>query len=306
MTAPLISVIVPTYRRATLLVETLDSVFAQTFADFEVIVVEDGSHEAKSVTARYDGRLRYLWQENQGLSATRNTGAAAARGEWLAFVDDDDLWAPRKLERQVARIRERPDAALIHTDHLLLVDGTLRAGLRLLPRERVPSGNVLGPLFLGNFVVVSSVMLRRDAFERAGGFVKGEIPEDYDLWLRVARFGRFEFVNEPLTIYRDHPSMSNGPWLARGTVRVLEECLASTPEVRSAAGAGAVRERMYEACWSAAYGYFMADQPSDAAPLFAKAWRWKPMAPRSLLYAAAALTGRRGVDALRAAKRALQ
>jgi glycosyltransferase involved in cell wall biosynthesis len=303
---PLVSVIVPTYRRATLLAETLDSVAAQTYRDFEVIVVEDGSHEAREVVARYDDRFRYLWQENQGLSGTRNTGAAAARGDWLAFIDDDDLWRPEKLARQVDRMRSAPDAVLIHTDHVTLIDGVLSEGRRLLPHDQVPSGRVLGPLFLGNFIIVSSVLLKREAFERAGRFVKGEIPEDYDLWLRVARFGAIEFVDEPLTVYRDHPSMSNGPWLGRGTVRVLEECLASTPEVLHAAGRAAVRKRMHEACWSAGYGYFLADQPDEAAPLFAKAWRWKPASSRSLVYAVAALTGRRGVSALRAAKRALQ
>jgi glycosyltransferase involved in cell wall biosynthesis len=110
-TPPLVSVIIPTYRRGTFLPRAIESVLAQTYSPVEVIVVEDGSHEARGVVSSFGERVTYLWQENQGAAVARNTGAAAARGAWIALLDDDDFWVPDKLERQFELLRAFPPSA---------------------------------------------------------------------------------------------------------------------------------------------------------------------------------------------------
>jgi len=101
MSVPLVSVIIPTYRERDLLREAVDSAIAQTIRDIEVIVVEDGSHTAAEALSGYGAPVKYVWQENQGVSGARNTGVRHAAASWLAFLDHDDLWKPEKLERQL-------------------------------------------------------------------------------------------------------------------------------------------------------------------------------------------------------------
>lgn len=304
MATPLVSVIIPTYRRRELLREAVESVLAQTVSDIEVLVVEDGSHVAAEVVRGIDPRVRYVWQENRGVSAARNTGAAHAASEWLAFLDDDDTWEPRKLEQQLALAERSAALDMIHTDYSVLIDGRLRAGPRLLPRDLVPSGAVGRDLFFNNFVVVSSVMLKRAVFDRVGRFSpRFGIVADYDLWLRVSRRHQIGFLNEPLVIYRDHESMSSPT--DRATLERVEVLMAFTvshPEIWEAYGAGMVRARISEAHWQAAYAHFLADDYRTARQLFFHAWRWKPSWLKPAVYASACMTGATGMRMIRALK----
>ncbi len=112
---PVVSVIIPTYNRADMLDEALRSVFAQTYKDFEVIVVDDGSTDhTRSVVDKYPHRVRYVHQENQGHALAKNTGIAAADGGYIAFLDDDDTWLPRKLELQMDVLENNPDVDLVY------------------------------------------------------------------------------------------------------------------------------------------------------------------------------------------------
>src|SRR5689334_24122006 len=125
--SPTVSVIIPAYNAAAFIGETLDSVFAQTFADFEVIVVNDGSPDTEALErelARYPEKLRYIKQENQGAAAARNTGIKAARGEFVAFLDADDTWLPVFLEKQL-ELLERTPADVVWADALICGDSPL-------------------------------------------------------------------------------------------------------------------------------------------------------------------------------------
>ena len=306
---PLVSVVVPTYRRAAFLAETVTSVLDQTVAaDLEVIVVEDGSREAPDALAKHAGKFEYLWQPNQGVGVARNAGAARARGAWVAFIDDDDLWCPEKIERQLALAARNPEMGLVHTDHLALVDGALRVPRRTPPRGSVPSGWVSAALVLSNFIVTSSTMVRKAEFDRVGGFTSNrEWAEDLDLWLRLSRVCRIGFVEEPLTIYRDHArSLSSALRWHLCRANVLEHFVRSCPAIRAEVGPAALRRRMRDMYWMGAYDHFAGGEHATAARLFAAAWRWQPSDPRPLAYAAGCLSGRRGVAALQRLKGALR
>ncbi|SRR5579871_16473 len=233
---PLISAIVPTRNRSALLREALESAFAvegrgRVF-DLEVIVVDDAStDDTGEAAARYP--VRYIRHAtNRGLSASRNTGIAASRGQYVAFLDDDDLWLPCRFTRQVAVMESRPDAALAYSSAMWTIDGTPVP----LPRQRHPTGNVFNTLLArGNFMVgsVLVVLLRRAALDRVGHF-RGAGFEDYDLWLRLAR--HFPFVHVPgcVAVYRQtstglYARLLEDPEARRLRRDIVGRALASVP-----------------------------------------------------------------------------
>jgi glycosyltransferase involved in cell wall biosynthesis len=198
---PLVSVIIPTYNRAWILKEAVDSVLAQEFKGFEVVVVDDGSTDATAeLLAAYAGRVTVLRQANCGVSAARNAGLAAARGELIAFLDSDDIWLSGKLSTQVAFFQSHPDALIHQTEELWVKNGR-----RMNPgnRHRKRSGMIFEPSLDLCLVSPSAVMMRRELLDRVGGFDEG-LPacEDYDLWLRVSCSYPVYLIKTPLIIKR--------------------------------------------------------------------------------------------------------
>lgn len=201
---PLVTAIIPAYNAEAFVVEAIDSALSQTHRPLEVVVVNDGStDQTPRLLEGYGDQIQVVHQANAGLASARNAGAQAARGDWLAFLDADDLWLPEKIERQVALTS--PDVGLIYTDRynwgdrgdLPEVHGAMQA---------YPEGDIFVALLLGgNFLTASSAMIRRGAFQELGGF-STEVPsvEDYDLWLRFAASGQVRVVREPLVRYRFH------------------------------------------------------------------------------------------------------
>ena len=303
--APGVTVVIPIYQRTEFLRDAIDSVLAQTYQDFELILVEDGSHVAEGIGREYAGRLRYVWQEHQGVSKARNAGAAMGSAPWIAFLDDDDLWLPTKLERQLRAAEAMPSAALWHTDHLFReVDGSERSGPRPIPSAQVPSGRVSRELFLSNFIITSSTLIRREAFESVGGFdVSLRLVEDYDLWMRIARRFPVTFIPDRLTIYRVH----GGNVTRRGDLRdvlaslqVLHGLLAKDPGLEAAVGRDAVAERFHRSYSYSGYTHYYRGHYAIARTHLLAAWRWKPSDVRVLLYAALCTVGRRGRGVARA------
>jgi len=182
---PMVSVVIPTYNRAWCLAEAVDSVLAQEFRDFELIVVDDGSaDDTPLLLESYGDAIRVLRRGNRGVSAARNAGIAAARGGLIAFLDSDDLWLPGKLSRQVEFFTSHPEALICQTEELWV-----RNGRRVNPgkRHRKRGGMIFEPSLDLCLVSPSAVMVRQGLFERVGIFDES-LPacEDYDLWLRVS------------------------------------------------------------------------------------------------------------------------
>ncbi|MBI5571567.1 MAG: glycosyltransferase [Desulfomonile tiedjei] len=196
---PLVSAIIPTYDRAGVVERAIRSVLDQTFRDFELIVVDDGSRDGTTeVLSRFDDRLTAVFQENRGVSAARNAGITRAQGELLAFLDSDDEWLPNKLARQVAVFDPRRPLFICHTDELWCCNGR---PVRQKEIHRKQGGHFFERALERCLISPSSVMLSRSLLDRVGSFDE-TLPaaEDYDLWLRITAFHDVVFIPEPLVV----------------------------------------------------------------------------------------------------------
>lgn len=229
---PEVSVVIPAYNAMAYLPETLDSVLQQAFLDFEVLIINDGSTDdiVQWASEHTDPRVRLISQENQGLPGARNTGIAHAQGEYIAFLDADDLWEPTKLEKQVRCFQENPTAGVVYT-WSLLIDGHSKPTGRIFASQA--EGNVWRKLLETDVISNgSSAMVRRDCFESVGMFDRTlTSAEDLDMWLRIAVYYQFAVVKEPLTFYRQYPSSmsKNRQRMLQNLRTVIEKTFQTAP-----------------------------------------------------------------------------
>lgn len=201
---PRVSVIIPAYHHAAFIGESIDSVLAQTYRDFEIIVVNDGSPDnTEEIIRPYidSGLIRYVWQENQGVAAARNQGAALAQGDYLSFLDDDDWWPPDKLEWQVAAM-DLPSVVMLGGVN----DAErLPAPMEVMARAKYQTLKTADFFKRNPFGSPGQIMIRRSAFESVGGF-DAEIwgVDDYDLWIRLSCLGEIRKYWKMALFYRFH------------------------------------------------------------------------------------------------------
>jgi glycosyltransferase involved in cell wall biosynthesis len=230
---PLISVIIPVYNGERTIQQTIESVLNQTFADFELLVINDGSQDKtlEVVSRISDPRIKMFSYSNSGVSATRNKGISHAVGEYISFIDADDLWTPDKLEIQVKALQDHPEAAVAYSwsDWIDESGKFLRAGGHI-----TANGNVYSQLLFRDFIESgSNPLIRSQALAEVGGFDQSVNPtEDWDMWLRLA--ARYEFVLVPFVqiLYRISPnSASFDVWkMEAGSIKVIERAFAAAPD----------------------------------------------------------------------------
>lgn len=208
MPTPRVSVVIPTYNRQTLVLEAIESVLGQTFKDFEIIVVDDGSTDETSIRLRpYLDRIIYHVQKNQGVAAARNTGIRLSQGEFICFLDSDDLWLPAKLAKQISFADAHPEYGLISADGSGFEANKKPAEKNKSEVHEIHNGSVVEHLLFGNWILTSTVMVRRKCLEEVGGFDEdiGKYGEDWLLWMRVASKFPIYFLPEVLGTYRLQP-----------------------------------------------------------------------------------------------------
>ena len=208
---PVVSVIVPTYSHEHYVEDALRSVEAQTFTDHEIIVINDGSPDKTAERLRpwrESGRIRYFEQPNAGQSAARNTGLRLARGRYIAFLDDDDLWPADKLAWQVAALECEPDAVLVYGFSESF--GDAGPGYRA-PEHGGPSGQAKRAFLRGNHIVTpGQTLIRRDDLVAIGGLDTSLwATDDWDLWIRLADRGQFLYEHRLALHYRCHAENSS-------------------------------------------------------------------------------------------------
>jgi glycosyltransferase involved in cell wall biosynthesis len=200
---PRVSVVMAAYNYGQYIAQAIESVINQTYTGWELIIVDDGStDDTPDAVAPFlvDHRIGYHRQENRGQPAAENVGITLSRGEFIAFLDADDAWFPRKLECQLPKFDHSNEVGVVYSDRVKIDPYGRELLFKSLPCH---SGRVLNEMFQNNFVCFSSSVVRRTVFDRSGVFNEEyRHASDYDLWLRVAMCWDFEFVDEPLVYYR--------------------------------------------------------------------------------------------------------
>jgi glycosyltransferase involved in cell wall biosynthesis len=228
-----VSVVIPLYNARDVIGDTIRSVLAQTWKDYEIIVVDDGSHDGSGDLVRaFGGSVRYIRQANTGVAGARNRGIEESRGKYIALLDHDDLWHPTKLERQVAVLTQRPGVGLVIT------------GVTHVHADGRPTGDIAGAynpgdpfyrIFVKGYVPTpSSAMFRRSAFDAAGAFdpaFNSAGLDDHELWPRIAAVCEIAAIEEPLTFHRSRTVKP--PEIALGhrqvlIAKLLERCGSDT------------------------------------------------------------------------------
>jgi glycosyltransferase involved in cell wall biosynthesis len=212
---PLVSIVIPVFNGKRFIGETIQSALDQTFRDFEVIVVDDGSTDGtEEIVGLFTNSVSYHRQENRGAGAARNLGVTFAQGEWIAFLDADDIWYPQKLTVQVDFTKTHPNAAFVYSDMDTIDSHGVLSGTKVLSAKlsRAPRGhrrNLPSLAFHGQlFPYPSTVLVKRELFLEIGGFsplFRRNYHEDFDLFARIAHVTPLHFISQSLVKYRILP-----------------------------------------------------------------------------------------------------
>lgn len=207
---PKVSVHIPCFNSALFIKETLESVLTQTYKDFEVIVMDDGSTDSTGeiIKSFSDPRIKYFYKENEGLSETRNKCIAVSKGEYIAFLDHDDLWMPAKLEKQVKMLDDNKDVGLVYTNYFRMHQNGKK---ELVLRGNQPQGEVFGGFLYFYPVGILTTIVRRSALNKLDELFDRNLDlcEEYDLFMRLVRVSKAAYLDEPTAVYRIHRNMQS-------------------------------------------------------------------------------------------------
>jgi glycosyltransferase involved in cell wall biosynthesis len=300
---PKVSVIIPAYNCQSFIAETVESILAQTYPDYEIIVVDDGSTDnTRDVLQRYEDRVRYVYQENSGVGAARNRGLSLARGEYIAFLDHDDLWLPEKLETQMKILETRPEVGLVYSNCYHIDEAGTILG-RYFDHIKPARGMVFHQLFMTNFIPLLTVLVRKAVLDQVGTFRIGwSISEDYDLLLRVARKFILDYVETPLAKYRLHSGnvSRDVDRFLRENLLLAEELIQECPEL-----AKMKARKLYRLYYDAAYQYLAQKETEKARQHFLNAVRSSPYALKALTFYLLTFLGLDAIEKLRSLKKAV-
>lgn len=241
----LVSVIIPTYNSGAFISQAVRSVLDQTYRRYEVIVIDDGSTDGtRDILCEFDAHINYLYQENRGPSAARNAGIKAARGEYISFLDADDIWLPDKLEHQVHFIQQNRDLGLVFSDEEAF-DGERVLYRSLLANtlfysaitSQKPIREAFSKLMIENFIPTSTVMVRSKCFKKAGLFDESlQVSEDGEMWSRIAAYFGIGCLTQILGRKRVHQSniSSNAELTLQCRIRVWEKARSLFPSLAPA------------------------------------------------------------------------
>lgn len=215
---PLVSVVIATHNQAKYLGYTIESVLNQTYSNIELTVVDDGStDDTPSIARRFAGRIRYIRQVNMERGAARNRGLRESRGEYISFLDSDDIWVPDKIDREVQFLQTNPNVGLVYSDREFIDAAGKYIGKGLAPSHR---GRVTRQLLRENFICLSANLMRRSDICAIGGFPEDRMisgSEDWVAWAHLSTRVEFAHLKAITVLYRIHPSntMNNAPAMER-------------------------------------------------------------------------------------------
>jgi glycosyltransferase involved in cell wall biosynthesis len=296
---PLVSVVMPAYNASSFIAEAIRSVVDQDYPNMELIVIDDGSSDGTpEIAAHFGNQVQIVRQQNAGPAAARNRGLEAAKGDFIAFLDADDVWLPSKLTAQVRYLQDHPETGVVFGGFMLwppTADGAFvpppephnaDGPLKLVA---ACSGWIYKDLLLDSAICIITAMVRRSVIETIGNFDESlRTGEDYDFWLRVSRQFRADKLDRTVARYRLHPGgTTNFPRQENNEYQVLQRTLARhgpkgpdslTPTAR------ALRVRLFKLCFDHGYLHIRNGSPTIAQRSFGAAIAYMPLKPKAWVY----------------------
>ena len=308
-----VSIVMPVLNGERYIGEALQSIAAQTYKDYELILVNDGSTDktvrvAEAFMDRMDIKV-VQHPARKGIAASVNDGLRAATGEYITFLDHDDLWLSDMLATQIKHLEQNPDVGMVHADFQTIdPDGRIiEESVAKCRDRRRPSGHVFRDLFLDSFICANSVLIRKECFDRLGGYDEGLLWGDYHMWLRIARHYKIDYIPKVLAQYRQHFTQGTRsvPVLRADedpiALSAVKSIVALYPEVRKELGERTIRRRMAAVYFGGAYYWFEYGAFANARIHLAKAISLWPSNLRYYLMYMATLLKPGQAEALRRA-----
>ncbi len=279
---PKVSVIMPVYNGERFVADAIQSVLDQNFEDFELICVNDGSTDSSQeiIDSFADPRLKRLSQKNLGQASARNIGIRFSTGDFISFLDQDDIYLPSCIEERLKYFQKFSDAIFVYNDSIIIDedDHMIESSILRYRIVQPVSGRCFRELFLdGTFIAPSAVMVKKEIFDDIGVFDETLWgADDYDLWLRIAYKNFLYFLSSSLIKYRVHSHNFSKKTLhmEERTALALEKAAENVPDIEKIIGKSALRRRLYQACFDVAYRALTADELDTGRYWLKKAWRW--------------------------------
>jgi len=277
---PKVSVIIPTYNRVNYICEAIDSVLNQSFKDYEIIVIDDGSLDnTKKVLAKYDGKIRYFYQKNEGISSARNKGIKEAKGEYIAFLDSDDFWMKEKLEIQADILDRSSDIALTYC-YAKRIDTNNR---ELDIKPSIPA--IKAADFLRDARIPMTVMFRKNCLSDVGLFDERiKVGEDTDMWLRFSIKNKINFLEKRLAVIRTHDSniSDNYEEMYLGKIKIIQKLLSN--EIQNDFSRNELRDLLAKSYYNLSRVYYRETKDFESSAKFTiKAIIFNPFVGKSFI-----------------------
>ncbi len=304
---PRVSVVIPAYNSAAFLREAIQSVLNQTYSDFEVVVVDDGSTDnTESVVRSFGDRVSYLKQDNRGAGAARNHGIKRSKGKYVAFLDSDDLWLPGKLAEQIPLLDRDAEIGLVYSDWAVVPEQG-DAEPSYLRNRPAASGYVFDELVQSGFILTSGTVVRRSCLDEVGDFDETlSIAQDFDLWLRICYRWKIARVNKPFVIKRNRDGNLSSDLLKTAAERIVlfERALRKFPDM-TPRSRRVVRRQVALNYWDLGYHHFERMLLKEARKYFMSSLSYDWRNGRALGYLAASHFPPPLIRVIRAVKRAI-
>ena len=284
----LISVIIPTYNSDKYICEAIDSVFNQSYSDYEIIVIDDGSTDnTKTIIQNKYASIRYHYVENNGVAAARNLGILMAQGEFIAFLDADDKWLPTKLEKQITCFQNDDKLGMVFTENSFFNDRGVTKG-RVNKRDSLMQGDIVRNIFLKSYVATPTVMVRKSVFEAVGLFEEElVVAEDDNMWMRIGMKYSIELIDETLAQCRitDGSLSRKKHSIYHGVRNHMQVIRSKYPDIYQRLGESAINVKYAELLFSEGYCSFSHYDYKDARSNFIKSYLYYPFKLKPLCYA---------------------
>lgn len=284
----MISIVIPTYNCSSYIGEAIESVLAQTLCEHEIIVVDDGSNDAtEEIVKRRYPMVRYVRKEQGGVSSARNLGIATACGQYIAFLDADDIWEPGKLKKQIDLFKQRPELGMVFAENSTFDRNNNIVDKGFNKRNRLLKGDVVKNIFLRSYVTTSTVVVKQGVFDAVGVFEELlHAGEDDNMWMRIAMKYPIDLIDEPLVRYRiTAGSLSRTHQnLMSGVKKHIELIQTKYLDLYDRLGQAAIKQKYFVVHFDEAYHCFDLKLYQEARTFFRKSMQYKPSDIRSYVY----------------------